>query len=155
HRQGGSDVVFQTRGKTTKIGEEIRRGRRLANSDIQWYSARRKLNLGGDMSSINHLYALPLLVALLLMPVGSVHAATARIRPDRDASAEAAVKTLELQLCDLLLRGDWRAYASPLTDDYVPVLPGKIQNRAEVLQEFRTPKDKIISMVPKMIRTRI
>jgi len=107
------------------------------------------------MSSMNHLYALPLLVAALLMPLGSVNAETSRIRADRDAAAEAAVKALELQLCDLLVRGDWRAYASHLTDDYVRVLPGKIQNKAEVLQEFRTSKDKIISMVPKMIRTRI
>src|SRR5262245_18544072 len=94
-------------------------------------------------------------LAALLLPFGSAAAKTAEIRAVRAPAAEAAVKALELQLCDLLVHGKWQAYASRLTDDYVRVLPGRVQNKAEVLEEFRTSKSTIISMVPKKIQTRI
>ncbi|PYU38558.1 MAG: hypothetical protein DMG54_29750 [Acidobacteria bacterium] len=47
------------------------------------------------------------------------------------------------------------AYASRLTDDYVRILPGKIQSKEEVLNEFRKSNTKTISMVPEQMDVRI
>src|SRR5438552_17105557 len=46
------------------------------------------------------------------------------------------------------------AYASRLTDDYVRILPGKIQSKEEVLNEFRKSNTKTISMVPEQMDVR-
>jgi ketosteroid isomerase-like protein len=99
--------------------------------------------------------ALTIALAALLLPVGPAGAQATGFRADRAPAAEAAISALERQLCQLLVRGDWDAYARHLTDDYVRVLPGKVQTKAEVLREFRGSGDRMITMVPEKIRTRV
>ena len=77
------------------------------------------------------------------------------VRADADAAAITAVEKLEIDLCGLLVGGEWQKYAANLTDDYVRVLPGKIQSKAEVLAEFRTSVEKTVAMIPEKIQTRI
>ena len=45
-----------------------------------------------------------------------------------------SVKKFELELCDLVVRGEWDAYASRLTDDYIRILPGKIQDKEDSVE---------------------
>ncbi len=77
------------------------------------------------------------------------------IRADNNPEVVESVKKFELELCDLIVRGEWDAYASRLTDDYVRILPDKIQSKEEVLNEFRTSNTKTISMVPEQMDVRI
>jgi len=77
------------------------------------------------------------------------------VRADSNPQAVESVKKFELELCDLIVRGQWDIYASHVTDDYVRILPGKIQNKEEVLNEFRTSSTKTISMVPEKMDVRI
>jgi ketosteroid isomerase-like protein len=77
------------------------------------------------------------------------------VRADTDVAATGAVEKLEIELCGLLVRGEWQMYAANLTDDYVRVLPGKIQSKAEVLEEFRTSTEKTVAMTPEKMQTRI
>lgn len=95
-----------------------------------------------------------MLLAAHLLP-SAVGAQISGIRADTDAASIAAVTDLEFQLCDLLVRGAWRSYATHLTDDYVRVLPGKVQGKAEVLDEIRTSRGKILSMTPEKIQVRM
>jgi ketosteroid isomerase-like protein len=74
---------------------------------------------------------------------------------DTDPAALASIEKFEIDLCALLVRGDWRAYAANVADDYVRVLAGKVQTKAEVLQEFRTSKAKTLAMIPEKMDTRI
>ena len=77
------------------------------------------------------------------------------IRADNNPEAVESVRKFELELCDLIVRGEWDAYASHITDDYIRILPGKIQSKEEVLNEFRTSNTKTISMVPEQMDVRI
>src|SRR5215470_11358443 len=91
-------------------------------------------------------------LAVLTLPIS---AQKSNIRADSNPEAVESVKKFELELCDLIVRGEWDAYASRLTDDYTRVLPGKIQSKQEVLNEFRTSKTKAVSMVPEEMDVRI
>jgi len=77
------------------------------------------------------------------------------IRADNGAGEVKSVKKLELELCDLIVRGEWDAYARRLTDDYIRILPGKMQSKEEVLNEFRTANTKTVSMAPEQMDVRI
>jgi ketosteroid isomerase-like protein len=55
----------------------------------------------------------------------------------------------------LLVRGEWDSYAAHLTDDYVRITPGKMQDKKDVLKEFRVSNVKMISMVPEQMDVRI
>jgi ketosteroid isomerase-like protein len=91
-------------------------------------------------------------IAVLAFPAP---AQKSNVRADNKPEAVESVKKFELELCDLIVRGEWDAYASRLTDDYIRVLPGKIQSKEEVLNEFRTSNTKTISMVPEQMDVRI
>lgn len=91
-------------------------------------------------------------LAVLALPS---HAQKSNIHADNNPEAVESVKKFELELCDLIVRGEWDAYASHLTDDYVRVLPGKIQSKEEVLTEFHTSSTRTISMVPEQMDVRI
>jgi len=91
-------------------------------------------------------------VAILVFPVS---AQKSNIRADNAPGAIESVKKFELELCDLIVRGEWDAYASHVTDDYVRILPGKNQSKEEVLDEFRTSNIRTVSMVPEQIDVRI
>jgi ketosteroid isomerase-like protein len=93
--------------------------------------------------------------AALLLSSFSVNAQISGIRADNDPTDVAAINELELLLCDLLVHGDWQRYATYLTDDYVRVLPGKIQSKAEVLDGMRVSPTKLISMIPEKVQVRI
>jgi len=65
-------------------------------------------------------------LAVLALPAP---AQKSNIRADSDPKMVESVKKFELELCDLIVRGEWDAYASRLTDDYIRILPGKIQDK--------------------------
>lgn len=85
----------------------------------------------------------------------SASAQNSNVRADTDPAAVESVKKFEIELCDLLVRGEWDSYAGHLTDDYVRIVPGKIQGKEDVLKEFRASKVKTISMVPEQMDVRI
>lgn len=85
----------------------------------------------------------------------SASAQNSNVRADADPGAVESVKKFEIELCDLLVRGEWDSYASHLTDDYVRILPGKMQGKQDVLKEFRASNVKTISMVPEKMDVRI
>jgi hypothetical protein len=91
-------------------------------------------------------------LAVLALPAP---AQKSNIRADSDPKMVESVKKFELELCDLIVRGEWDGYASRLTDDYIRILPGKIQDKEEVLNEFRTSNAKTTSMVPERMDVRI
>lgn len=91
-------------------------------------------------------------LAVLTLPIS---AQKSNIRADNNSEAVESVKKFELELCDLIVRGEWDTYASRVTDDYIRILPGRIQNKEEVLKEFRTSSTKTISMVPEKVDVRI
>ena len=91
-------------------------------------------------------------LAVLTLPIS---AQKSNIRADDNSEAVESVKKFELELCDLIVRGEWDTYASRVTDDYIRILPGRIQNKEEVLKEFRTSSTKTISMVPEKVDVRI
>lgn len=92
------------------------------------------------------------LLALLAL---SAFAQNSKVRADTDPAATESLKKLELELCDLLVRGEWDAYARHLTDDYVRILPGAIEGKEDVLKDFRASNIKTISMVPERMGVRI
>jgi len=91
-------------------------------------------------------------LAVLTLPAP---AQKSNIRANNNPEVVESVKRFELELCDLIVRGEWDAYASRLTDDYFRILPGKIQNKKEVLNDFRMSNAKTISMVPEQMDVRI
>lgn len=107
------------------------------------------------MISRHWLLPLRIVCAGFLLSSGSANAQTSGIHAESDPAGVGAVIELELTLCDLLVRGDWRAYATHLTDDYVRVLPGKVQTKAEVLAGMRTSPGNLISMIPEKIQVRV
>ena len=96
-------------------------------------------------------------VVVLMVTVGVLDAAaqSSSIRADDNPSAVEAVRKLEVDLCGMLVRGEWDAYAANVTDDYVRILPGKVQTKQEVLDEFRTSKTKTILMTPEKVDVRV
>jgi len=96
--------------------------------------------------------AIVITLAVLTLPIS---AQKSNIRADNNSEAVESVKKFELELCDLIVRGEWDTYASRVTDDYIRILPGRIQNKEEVLKEFRTSSTKTISMVPEKVDVRI
>jgi len=85
----------------------------------------------------------------------STSAQNSNIRADTDPSAVKSVKKFEIELCDLLVRGQWDSYARHLTDDYVRILRGTIEDKEGVLKEFHASNVKTISMVPEQMDVRI
>jgi ketosteroid isomerase-like protein len=97
------------------------------------------------------------LVVVLMVAVSVLDTAaqSSGIRADDNPSAVEAVRKLEVDLCGMLVRREWDAYAANVTDDYVRILPGKVQTKQEVLEEFRTSKTKTISMTPEKVEVRV
>jgi len=85
----------------------------------------------------------------------SVFAQNSGIQADTDAAAVESVKHLEVELCSLIVKGDWDDYSRQLTDDYVRIIAGQVENKDEVLKAFRASKTKTISMTPEKIDVRI
>ncbi len=91
----------------------------------------------------------------LILLVPAALAQNTNIHSKNDPKAVAAVEQLERELCVLLVRGDWDEYASHLAEDYVRVLPGRVQNKKEVIEEFRSSATKLTAKVPEKMQTRI
>ena len=101
--------------------------------------------------TFRHMTIVATLAALAFPPP----AQKSNIHADDNPEVVESAKTFEVELCGLIVRGEWDAYASRLTDDYIRILPGKIQGKEEVLKEFRTSTTKSISMVPEQMDVRI
>ena len=72
--------------------------------------------------------------ALLTILALSAFGQNSNVRADAKPAAVESVKKFETELCELLVRGEWDSYAGHLTDDYVRIIPGKIQGKEEVLE---------------------
>jgi ketosteroid isomerase-like protein len=94
-------------------------------------------------------------VALCALLGLSAFAQKSDVRADNDPATTESVRNFERELCDLLVRGEWNAYAGHLTDDYLRIISGKIQAKEDVLNDFRTSKVKTISMVPEQMDVRV
>ena len=92
------------------------------------------------------------LMALLAI---SAFAQNSNVHADNDPAGAESLKKFELKLCDLLVRGEWDSYARLVTDDYVRILPGAIEDKEAVLRDFRTSSVKTISMAPEQMDVRI
>ena|SRR5271157_1501356 len=66
------------------------------------------------------------------------------------ANVEEELKTFEVKLADLIVRGDWDEYEKHLAADYTRVAAdGKLENKGEVMSAFRKGPRKIIVMEPE------
>jgi Domain of unknown function (DUF4440) len=68
-------------------------------------------------------------------------------REGSNSAAEGEIKSLDLKLADLIIRGDWDEYAKQLASDYLHTREnGQLENKDEALASLRDPKRKIIVM---------
>jgi hypothetical protein len=68
-------------------------------------------------------------------------------RGGANSTAEGEIKSLDLKLADLIVRGDWDEYAKRLTSDYLHTREnGQLENKDEALASLRDQKRKIIVM---------
>lgn len=78
------------------------------------------------------------------------------LQPQAIPSMEQELKTMELKLADLIVRGDWDEYEKHLVADYTRVTAdGRLENKDEVMSAFRKGPRKIIVMEPEDLRARI
>ena len=109
-----------------------------------------------EVASQMRLGILVVLVPVVFFLTGvPASAQRSNVRSENHPATTLALEKLEVVLCDLLVRGEWQKYADNLADDYVRVLPGTMQNKQEVLQEFRDSKINTIAMIPEKMQTRI
>ena len=94
-------------------------------------------------------------VLFVLVNSTSVLPQASGVRADNPASEIETIKQLEIELCSLIVHGQWDDYARHVTDDYVRILAEKSQTKDEVLKEFRTSKTDMISMTPEKVDVRI
>jgi uncharacterized protein (TIGR02246 family) len=85
------------------------------------------------------------LITLLLAVSISLSAQQPDVHADTNATAEAEIKTLELKLADLIVRGDWDEYAKHLASDYLHTSDnGHVEGKDESLASLRDVKRKTI-----------
>jgi ketosteroid isomerase-like protein len=66
---------------------------------------------------------------------------------DSNPAAEGEIKTLELKLAELIVRGDWDEYAKHLAPDYLHTREnGHVENKDEALESLHDVKRKTIVM---------
>ena len=69
------------------------------------------------------------------------------VQADANPTAESEIKTLELTLAGLIVRGDWNEYAKHLAFDYLHTRDnGHVEGKDEALASLRDVKRKIIVM---------
>ena|SRR5271168_4701963 len=89
------------------------------------------------------IFSISILLALSL----AVNAQQPGVHAGTSAVAEAEIKTLELKLADLVVRGEWDEYAKNLSSDYLHTREnGHLENKDEALAGLRDGKRKIIVM---------
>ncbi|HZU42665.1 MAG TPA: nuclear transport factor 2 family protein [Terriglobales bacterium] len=95
-------------------------------------------------------------VILFLLICGvflSTRAAT-RFTSDGNSAEVEQLRKLELQMCDLLVRGDMEAYGQHVAEDYVRVgSDGSMTTKSDVLRAFQ--KNPIVAMDPADIQIRV
>jgi ketosteroid isomerase-like protein len=60
-----------------------------------------------------------------------------------------------VELCSLIVKGDWGAYSRHLTDDYVRIIAGKVESKDEVMSGFHASKTRTLSMTPEKMDVRV
>jgi hypothetical protein len=80
----------------------------------------------------------------------------APLRAKGKSGVEEELKTVELRLANLIVHGDWDEYEKHLTAGYMRVAAdGKLENKDEVMSDFRKGSRKIIVMEPEDLHVRI
>jgi ketosteroid isomerase-like protein len=88
-----------------------------------------------------------LALTLTLTLTGVVIAQQKGVDADANPAAEGEIKALELQLVDMLVRGDWDEYAKHLASGYLHTRENaQVENKDELLASLRDVKRKIIVM---------
>jgi ketosteroid isomerase-like protein len=90
-----------------------------------------------------------LIVLALLVPLLAQNNA-----PAADSSIEAEVKALDAQLTGLLIKGDWKEYASHLTDGYSQT-GQQLHDKQDVLAELQSGKVKYLYLTPDETQLRL
>ncbi len=68
-------------------------------------------------------------------------------RADTNPAAEGEIKSLELRLAEIIVKGDWDEYAKHLAPDYLYTREnGHVESKDEALASLRDIKRKIIVM---------
>jgi ketosteroid isomerase-like protein len=93
------------------------------------------------------IYAISALLALSI----ALHAQQLGVHVDTNASGESEIKTLELKLAEMIVRGEWDEYAKNLSSDYLHTRDnGQVEGKGEALGNLRGVKNdakrKIIVM---------
>ncbi len=71
------------------------------------------------------------------------------------AQSSADLKQVETEMAKLLVKGDFDAYASRLTDDYLRInMNGTKQNKQEALNYLRSGASKILDLEPAEMNVR-
>ncbi len=84
---------------------------------------------------------------LLLILSTSLTAQPPAVHADANPAAEGEIKSLELRLAELIVRGDWDEYAKYLASDYLRTRDdGHVEGRDEALARLRDVNRKVIVM---------
>lgn len=76
------------------------------------------------------------------------------IKADQDSNSAEQLRELEFKMNKLLLERDLTVYATYLADDYIRISAnGRMQNKEQVLQEFRTSQPG--EAIPEILQIRI
>ncbi len=78
------------------------------------------------------------------------------IRADANSAAEDEIMKLEADLAQMIVHDQWNQYAAHLMDDYaVADRNGAVQDKAAVLAELRSGKEKILDVAPEELKVRV
>lgn len=92
-----------------------------------------------------------LLLLLLMLPAF----AQEPMRADPNPTAEAEIQKLEMDLSQMIVKGQWDQYAAQLMDDYQRNIASGIQDKAAVIKELRSPEAKILELAPEELAVRV
>jgi ketosteroid isomerase-like protein len=91
-----------------------------------------------------------LLLFSLLIPV---LAQDSGLKADNNSSTEKEIQALETQLADLLVKGNWQAHASHLSDDYTET-GAQVRTRQQVMADLQSGKIKFLYLTPDEMQVR-
>lgn len=76
-------------------------------------------------------------------------------RADPNPAAEAEIKKLEMDLAQMIVKGEWDQYAAQLMDDYQRNGASGIQDKAAVIKELRSTDAKVLDLAPEELGVRV
>lgn len=93
----------------------------------------------------------PLFLLLFMLPAF----AQEPMRADPNPTAETEIQKLEMDLSQMIVKGQWDQYTAQLMDDYQRNSASGIQDKAAVIKELRSPEAKILELAPEELSIRV